>query len=339
MRTIYKTIVAFVLVGLLIWFLGGLDKLASVLLKAEPFYIVLAVGIATLDRALMTYKWRLLLLARHVDLHFLYGFKIYCASMIWGIFLPSGIGADIIRAYEVCRAGLPGNEVIASIIVERMVGFIVSLVLGLFGLYILGNSATIGTHVDLIWWSGVAAMACATILFSASFSPVLFQAIYKWFPRPFIKSKVGMRLKKLHETYSGYRTSGRAIAIFFGLTLLENIVSIALTVVVIEGLGIDVNLWLVSSAVLLTVLVARLPISIDGIGVAEGIFALLMGLVGVPAAESVATILIVRLVQICAWLPWWLVWVIESGSFRPRAPRENLPAIPVPQRIDNSFNK
>jgi uncharacterized membrane protein YbhN (UPF0104 family) len=55
---------------------------------------------------------------------------------------------------------------------------------------------------------------------------------------------------------------------------------------------------------MLSLIAARAPISIDGIGVFDALFASLMALGGVPAAASVAITFMSRILQAIACAPW-----------------------------------
>jgi glycosyltransferase 2 family protein len=79
----------------------------------------------------MTFKWLRLLDCKKIFIPLLAGLKIYCSSMIWGMFLPSTIGSDAIRAYMKTQRGYDAKEVLASVNIERMAGFLTALLLGM----------------------------------------------------------------------------------------------------------------------------------------------------------------------------------------------------------------
>src|SRR5438309_95088 len=128
--TLARLVISLVLIGCIVWWLGGLGKIAAIAGRISFGLASLAVIVSILDRALMTYKWTLLLKAKGIHLGLLTAMKIYCASMIWGMFLPTTVGADTIRAVSTARTGINANEVVASIVVERMFGFLSALLLG-----------------------------------------------------------------------------------------------------------------------------------------------------------------------------------------------------------------
>ena len=79
------------------------------------------------------------------------------------------------------------------------------------------------------------------------------------------------------------------------------------------ALRVEFNPLFIFAAVPLAILVSRLPISLDGIGVYEGIFVAIMALGGVKPADALAVSLAARAFQIIVWLPWWLMLAARIG--------------------------
>jgi len=320
-KILLKLVVTIALISFVLWYVGGVRKVALLFSDADAKYIILGLIVATADRALMSYKWGLLLSVHGAALPFFCSLRIYCASMIWGLFLPTGLGSDAIRGFLAYRMGLNGSVVTASIIVERLVGFMVSLLLGLLGLLILSHKGILTDQYESIWWVSAALILGGASIIAISFSQVLFDYIYGRIPQKLARVKLVVRIKSLHETYMVYKKDVGTISIFFVLTVIENFIAILLTYVITIGLNVDIDLVFLIGIIPLTVLITRLPIAIDGIGVLEGLFVILMGLGGVPGAEAVAIALTIRVVQIFTWLPWWISYVIENKNVR--APNES----------------
>lgn len=317
MKLFIKLLISAGLIGLIIWYMGGIAELVTIVKGANPAFFILAFFIITFDRALMMYKWKLLLKSRNQQIPFFHGLKIYCSAMIWGLFLPTTVGADAIRAYITTKSGLNGHEVIASIVVERMVGFIASLIMGLIGLYILSSSAQFDDKFDSIWYAGSIVLLAGIILFAISFSQSFFDIFYGSLPDRWHEIKIVSRLKGLHETYISYKANRRSVFLFFNLTLFEQLFTIVFGWVIALALNVDVDLIFIAGVMPVTILITRLPISFDGIGVFEGIFVILMALGGIGAAEAISIALVGRVVQILSWMPWWLTYTIQSGHARP----------------------
>jgi uncharacterized membrane protein YbhN (UPF0104 family) len=107
---------------------------------------------------------------------------------------------------------------------------------------------------------------------------------------------------------------------FFALTLVEQLTTVVYTWCTARAVGADVGLVFMAGVLPLTLLVARLPISFDGIGVFEAVFIGLMSLGGVPAAQAAAVAVLGRVVQTLAWIPWWLAHSLEAPTPVPSVP-------------------
>ena len=316
MKLLLKLSFSLILIGVIIWQLGGLGEIGKVMAGIDPLFVFPILIVSTLDRALMTFKWARLLGARGMHLPFLQGMKIYCASMVWGLFLPSTVGADAIRAFSTSRAGLNSNEVVSSIIIERMVGFFAALVFGVLGIFFLSQAAQLDARFTPVLWGIGALTGVAAAIFALSFSRSLFDVIYDRVIAGFSRNRVVRRFRELHETYLSYRADKRSLGIFFGLTLSEQLFSIVVAWLIAIALGVDASFLLMAGVIPLTMLLARLPLSFDGIGIFEGIFALLLSLAGISAAEAVSIALTARLLNVLAWLPWWMAHVAETNQIR-----------------------
>ena len=278
--------------------------------------MLLILAIYTLDRALMTYKWGLLLRSRGQQLPFFRGLRIYCASMVWGLLLPTSV-ADAIRAFSTSRSGLDTDEVVASICIERMVGFITALLLGLFSLFPLFLMAGVDAPFWSWWWIGSLVFLGAMLAFVTSFSHTAYNVLHGRLLWHLSTARIMQRLRQFHLTYIAYRHQKRSLTTFFGLTLVQQLTMILLLWLTAQALEIAVSLYYMAGVVPLSFLISRIPVAISNLGAFEGIFILLMSLAGVSATESIALALAARILEMASWLPWWLAHAIGYGKLLP----------------------
>jgi uncharacterized protein (TIRG00374 family) len=312
-----KAGVSAVLVALIVAQLDGLGAVLQIVAGASPLYLALAAVVLTLDRFLMTYKWLALLKSRGMHLRFLHGVQIYCSAMLWGMFLPATLGADVLRGYMTSRNGISGYEVFASIAIERLVGFVASLLFGLIGIAILTSIGSTDGHLLAYACLGGAALLGALVMVSLSFSDTLFERAVDVLPARIRRSQIIRRLRHFHRVYRGYGANRNVIASFFALTLLEQYLAIMSLWLLARALHIEIGMLFVLGVTPLAMLISRLPVSIDGIGVFEGILIVLMALGGVSPEQVVALSLTGRVLQIVLWLPWWLAYTMQIKSVRP----------------------
>jgi len=210
--------------------------------------------------------------------------------------------------------GKESNVIVASIVVERMFGFIASLIIGMIGLTILYKMDYIDSRFNSLWIIGAVIMLASAVLFACSFSRSLFDAIFHRLPSKITRSKLGRRIKDLHETYISFHSDKKIILVFFLLTFIEQLFSIVFSWLLLLAVGVNVDIYFMVGVLPLTLLVSRIPITIDGLGVFEGVFALLMSLGGVSAAAAVTSSLLGRVVQTLSWAPWGLMYMIGPRS-------------------------
>ena len=91
------------------------------------------------------------------------------------------------------------------------------------------------------------------------------------------------------------------------------------------GLGVHVDLLLLLGVLPISTLISRLPISFDGLGVFEAVFIGLLVLAGIDAAAALAIAISGRIIQLFAFLPWWVAYVARSGGVRPPTAAKELP--------------
>ncbi len=312
MSRLLRLLVSLALVSGLLWYAGGLRQVIEPVVRADLGWVVLSFAVIIADRLLMTYKWTLLLSSRNVLLGILPGMKIYCSAMVWGTFLPSTMGADALRLYMTTRRGLSGDVVLASVVVERMLGFIASLCFGIVGLVLLDQRGLLDARYRIVGAVGVGVLAAAVIGFAVSLDPRVSDFFFRRLPARLAAHRFVARLERLHQTYAGFGAGRAILASFFGLTLLEQLVTIVYAWCTAKAVGVDVSFGVMAGVLPLTLLVTRIPVSIDGLGVFEGVFVLLLGLAGVPPAEAISVGVIGRIIQTASWLPWWLAQNLED---------------------------
>src|SRR5687767_6700306 len=64
MKIPLRLLTAVILLGIIVWQLGGLEEVGGLISGIDPRYVVLILLVNTADRALMTFKWARLLHAR-----------------------------------------------------------------------------------------------------------------------------------------------------------------------------------------------------------------------------------------------------------------------------------
>jgi uncharacterized protein (TIRG00374 family) len=317
-----RTALSILLVVLLFTYVVDVREVVHILQRFDASYLVLALVVVTLDRMLMTFKWTLLLRAQGYRLPLFQGVTIYCTSMVWGLALPTTVGADAIRAVIVTRRGFNGTDVVTSIVIERMVGFVLALALGLVSLAILRSIGVLDARFDRALYLGIAMLIGVTALLVAALDERLVGKVVARLPASVRNSKVMQYLERFAAAYRSLGGARSTIAKFSALTVLEQVFSVVFPWVLAMGLNVPVDLLLLLGVLPISTLISRLPISFDGLGVFEAVFVGLLVLAGIDAAAALAIAISGRVIQLFAFLPWWFVHVARAGLRPPQASKE-----------------
>ena len=271
-----------------------LATLASASLSLLGLGLVLLV----IDRLLMSWKWGLLLDAQGFHLPLWENWGIYSLVTFAGMLLPATIGGDLIRTGWLWRRGLPASAGAASIILERVVGSAVALAFAGAGLIFLAGHAT--AALDLTPLLAVTLASFGGVLLALLLS---FRVPPGWLPDRLVGSRLGSFLGRLHAAYTGYRTRPGLILVFAALTVAEYLLIILTTFVIARALGIEVGAVYFGAALAVALVIARLPIAIDGIGVFEGALVLLLAWADVAPAATVALAITARFLLLLSCMP------------------------------------
>ena len=320
MKTWLRITVTLLLCALLLIYVVDLGSVLTTLGNCDPMWVGIALLALLMDRVLMSYKWGLLLAIRGYSISLAHKLMVYCSAMMWGLALPSTVGADGIRVVLVRRFGVRVDDTLATILVERGIGFIVALLTAVASLILLRAMLPHDRGYDYALALGVAGLLGAITILVFSFTDHALNSVLRLVPARFRDSKAVLLLERLHEAYVSLASDRPRIAAFSALTLVEHILVIVCYGLVARALEVPFSPVFIFAAVPLAILVSRLPISLDGIGVYEGIFIAIMALGGVKPADALAISLAARALQIVVWFPWWLMLAARTGVRPPVEP-------------------
>jgi len=284
-RFILKLSFSLALIGLVLFFVD-FREVGKIIINLDPLYLLAAIGLIFLDRALMAYKWDLLLKAVDIRIPVFHLFRIYIIAPLSGIILPSTIGGDVFRLYCLSRYKVSNSAVFASIVIERVIGLIAILLLASFslglGFYFMKDTQfnfTMISWVLLICF--IAVVGVIVMLLSRGLGGFIDNLASRFAAYPFIG-----KLNRIYVLCGSYGNHLITLGTVFIWTLVEQMAPIIGNFLLIKAFHINVSFLELVIIIPLIILAIRLPISLDGIGVQEGLYLALFGLVGVSASEA-----------------------------------------------------
>jgi uncharacterized membrane protein YbhN (UPF0104 family) len=255
------------------------------------------------DRWVMAFKWRMLLRVRGIHCRLSEVFRLYYVSSFIGSFLPFGVAGDLARGVWMSREGYQSRDVASSIVLERVLGVASSACMAAVCAGIL--QFRLGAEVTpLLIFSGVL-LGGVTLFIAASFLPVL----TSWVPG---RGLAPVRwMVDVHASMAACRHHVPTLVAFFALTLAEQCLPVAVHVVTARALGLTVPATVFLLTVPIAQMVARMPVSYNGIGVMEGVLAYAFLSLGLSQTQAVSVALLSEIVGMLSLVP--AVFMLRSG--------------------------
>lgn len=260
---------------------------ARAMLALDLRYAAAVVVLLALDRGVMILRWVLLLRASRSSIGVRSAASIYLVSSFVGGFLPAGVGADAARAYSLGRHTAEPGEAIASVTVDRLLGLLSLLVLGVLGVLIWSQSVSLGLRQTVLWLGMLAALGAAGLFWAD-------QVLRGMLPDRWQRSTHGARLLRLADALGRYRHRRGALLSVFLLSIGVQLLRIAQAWLLGQGLGIDVGFAYYLVFMPIGLIMLLLPISVSGFGLPQGVIVWLLQPEGVaqPLAFALSTLIV-----------------------------------------------
>ncbi len=224
------------------------------------------------------YRWQVLLEAVQLHTPLSRLVALYFVGSFFNTFLPTGVGGDVVRMYELSRDSQRTPESVGTVLVDRLAGLVVLFALAIVALPFSGGLITTGLKLIILAIAGGGILA-TWLLFQRSWADWVLRRL------PFGDRLRGKVMELYHAVHAcGTGAMGRAM----GVSLLFNLLLISVIAVLALGLGIHISLWYFLLFVPLISFSLTLPISISGLGVRETTFVLLFGQAGVEQPRALA---------------------------------------------------
>src|SRR5690606_35563999 len=189
MRRWLRIVVTLLLCALRLIYVADVRLVAQTLARSDPFWTVVALLAFLLDRVIMSYKWGLLLAIRGYSVTLIQKLMVYCSALMWGLALPSTVGADGIRVILVRRFGVRLDDALATILVERGIGFVAAVLTAVLSLIILRTMLPQEPVYDYALAFSVIGLLCAIVILVFSFTSQALNSVLRLIPRRFRESK------------------------------------------------------------------------------------------------------------------------------------------------------
>lgn len=284
--------------------------------SADWRWVAAAVALVLVDRALMAYRWMVLLcaLAPGTRPPFHAVLRIFFVSTFVGSFLPSMAG-DVYRAYSLSRLHVSGVEAAASVIMDRALGVLSMVVVALAALAFARDLVGMPGVLATVAVAGAGCAAAAAGLYSERVASLALALAGTLPGRKARTTAIGLvdavrRYTRHHGELTNVLLS--SIAVQFIRVIQAYCLGLAL--------GIAAPLWTYFVFIPLIVIVMQLPITPSGLGTSQLMFDLFFTQVGVPSAAAVALSILFVALGVVGNLPGAVLYAIRGRAAEAREP-------------------
>ena len=314
MRTLLKLGIS---LGLLAWLLlrSDIGQVLAALEKLSPPVIATVAALIPVMVGVAAFKWWLFVPGHRIrDL-----VRLNLVGVFYSIVLPGQVAGEAVKAYRLGAGRADAEEIAASVLVDKVNGMIGLLALGIVGAQLsrLGIPGSLVASFSVTLLIGLALLYSLQLpLLRRSIETAIGVVTRRWS----VAKPLAQRLALFIAASARYLGRPGLMVASVLLGIVYQLLCITVILIVAPAFGIDVPLveWLWIFALVATA--ALLPLSIAGLGIREGAFVAVLGLLQVPSASALALSLTIFATQLATAL---LGGLIEFAGFWERRQRSD----------------
>lgn len=269
------------------------DELVPTWTAATGWWLLGAAGLTLVGIVLSSMRWQAVLTVLGVRSHLGHLINHYLAGQFVSNVLPTTIGGDVLRVSRLSRENGQSPASFASVVLERLTGWLVLPVLTYVGFVVNPGLTHLGTATGIALTLATATLVLLVVL-------LVLVASRRFAGRT--DGREGWRrfAGAVHLGLDRLRRQPVAavnvLAVGFAYQLV--LVFAALFAAKAVGMGVEVGPTALLAFFPAVAIAQVLPIGISGLGVREGAFVLFLGPLGVPDEQAVALGLLLYLLNL-----------------------------------------
>ncbi len=278
---VIRVTVSLLLLGLLFW-KTDITNFSKILQETDLPLFLLSLLSFVLIHTLLSYRWQLLLRVIGLNIPLKSLFKTYLIGLFFNNFLPTAIGGDVARGYDLYRYTQKGEEAAISVIVERLTGFTAQMLIALIALGLIYPSF----RDPLLAWLILGAALVYLLVLLVLLNPATFILCNRILQKLIRGRQLGQKLLQIPEAISLYKSSPRVLTQSVLISLLLQVLTILIYYVLSHSLHLTIPLAYFFLFLPIINIVSMIPISLGGLGLREGISVYLFQKIGVESSHA-----------------------------------------------------
>jgi len=285
------------LLALVFWQVGlfsesGRATFIETLTGANFRYLLLSVAVGILINMVSAFKWFMLTQSQHLNAGYWRIFSYYLIGQFYNLFLPTSVGGDVVRSYELGKFSGRQADALASVFVERYTGVLVLLLAA--GLAVLSQLSVF--NVDFVIISLIAFTAILAVIAWIVINYRIYESISTGLQMRFpIAAKLFTKLDKLMLSIGRYKEQRGALVWAFINSIvfyLVAVLNVYVTALVFEANVAFIDILVATPIIML---IMNIPLSVGNIGLMEFAYINVLQLMGYSPALGLSVAILMRL--------------------------------------------
>lgn len=246
---------------------AGADNVLRHLRSMEPAFFILSALLYLVIAWIVALRWRMLLDNRYSAARL---FSLHMIGSFFNNLLPGAIGGDAVRVFYLYRDTGNSGLSFGSVFLDRFLGLAARLTVGFVsGLLAWQELKSVGLHLAVPAFF-ISVLAAGMVLFRIRIGR-RFSGVARFYD--YVLDRIGR---------TGLMIRG------FLLSLLIQALLILMVFCIARGMGQELNFIALFVFVPIIITLFIIPATLSGLGVREGAFVVLFGLIDIPASVSVS---------------------------------------------------
>ena len=267
----------------------NIEQSLHTLVSAKLSFIVLALAVYLFAQAVSAIRWTVLVRPLGIKTPFRELVSYYMIGMFFNLFAPGTVGGDVSRVYYLVKdqqrddqgGTVPTVRAAMSVLMDRAIGMAVLIWMGAAGLILFPGYPVPAAIRSLTLVLALGFAICTVLI------PVL---------RRVLPEDGNSLIVKLRLALRSYRAHWHAIAVGILLSLIVHLIQAWMHLVMGRALNLAIPFSFCLIVYPLVGTFAAIPISLNGLGLREGAYIFLLGLIGIDSENGIAFALLLFLI-------------------------------------------
>ena len=258
-KTLLSIILGIGIIAILIY----ISNIKNTLKDINPLWIILAILVYNINWFLRGYRWKKILEYTGYKIRLVDSISITVLGNFINIITPAKIG-DFVRAYILKRDNNTDiSKGLASVVVDRILDFLIVSILSYISFYIISKTVSLPERIGILVNDSIYILIIGLVI-----TTLIIRYIMK-------------NMMKKYEYISNLLNLRRIIYLSI-ISVILWISELSTIIILFYSLNLEINIYLLTMAVMVANLTKALPLTPGGIGTYEATIAIILATGGLP---------------------------------------------------------